>query len=359
MAGSINSNYPSYGGYSQPWERLRGTPLESIGKNSPGTNQLHGGELEAHMSRYDPEAFKEYSALKKQNAGKDPMELLKNNPAQDYLSRYSSKQWTGNPKFVEEAKQAYRDNVEAWTDEDVDHLFKTYYDSPAGRYSLGQDGASTTQGARTSQTNYGTPVKTQPTFGESRLSAKAQQYLKTLQSRFGDYDIRVADSDDNHKSILGGSDKEFSVVFSSEELERMTNDPDYAKEQLDKMQRMIDMSKRICEQNGFMSAFEQTVGEKDDILKSLTISTDKDGNMQFFAELDKLSDKQRERIEEKRQERAEEKKKATQDEDDGKVKSVTISASSEEELIKKFTEIDWDKVPEKERDSSYTVEYKV
>ena len=132
----INSNYPSYGDYSRPWEQLNGTPLESIARTSPGNNQLHGGEIEAHMQRYDPEAFKEYSALKQQNAGKTPAQLLENNPALDFSTKYYSRQITTNSNFIEEAKQAYEDAVHAWTDEDVDHLFKTYYDSPAGQHYL-------------------------------------------------------------------------------------------------------------------------------------------------------------------------------------------------------------------------------
>ncbi|MCR5595306.1 MAG: DUF6033 family protein [Lachnospiraceae bacterium] len=208
----------------------------------------------------------------------------------------------------------------------------------------------------TKKSEYESSVLPKQSLGESRLSAKAQSYLKTLQSQFGDYDIYAADSDDDHKSLLNSGDKEFSVVFSSEELEKMADDPEYAKEQIEKMQRMIDMSKRICEQNGFLSGFEQTVGEKGDILKSLTISTDKDGNLQFFAELEKLSEKQRERIEEKQEKKQAEKK----DEDDKAfVKSTTLHASSEDELIKKFKELDWNSIPEKEQETKPVIEYRI
>lgn len=342
----INSNYPSYGDYSRPWERLNGTPLESIGKTSPGNNQLHGGEIEAHMRRYDPDAYSEYMSLKKQNAGKTPMQLLEDNPALEFMSAYSGRQRTTNGNFIAEAKQAYQDDVHAWTDEDVDHLFKTYYDSPAGQHYLSQQNGKAVAGYGAADV---TPaVKPQQTYGESRLSVKAQSYLKTLQSKLGDFDIFVADSDDDHKRILNSGSKEFSVTFSSEELEKMADDPEYAKEQLSKLQTIVDMSRKISEQFGFEPAFGQTVTGKGDILRSLTVSTDKDGNLQFFAELEKLSEKQRERIEEKREEsRAD------------RTKAVTISASSEEDLIKKLSEIDWDAVPEKEHDPESTIEYRV
>ena len=122
------------------------------------------------------------------------------------------------------------------------------------------------------------------------------------------------------------------------------------------MQRMIEMSKRICEQNGFLSEFEQTVGEKGDILRSLTISTDKDGNLQFFAELEKLSEKQRERIEENREKKQAEKKDVG---DKDVVKSTTLQASSEEELIKRFKEFNWDSIPDKEQETKPVIEYRI
>ena len=230
------------------------------------------------------------------------------------------------------------------------------YSLPRERYG-GTSLESTVQSAA-KKSEYESTVQPKQSLGESRLSEKAQSYLKTLRSQFGDYDIFAADSDDDHKRLLNSGDKEFSVVFSSEELEKMADDPEYAKEQIEKMQRMIDMSKRICEQNGFLSEFEQTVGEKGDILKSLTISTDKDGNLQFFAELEKLSEKQRERIEENREKKQADKK--AEDEDDKEVyKSVTLTASSEEELIKKFKDLDWNSVPEKDREAKPVIEYRV
>ena len=230
-----------------------------------------------------------------------------------------------------------------------------------GNYSLSRERCGGTSIGSSAQSlvkksEYQSSVQAGQSLGESRLSAKARSYLETLRSQFGDYDIFAADPDDDQKKLLNSGDKEFSVVFSGEELEKMADDPEYAKEQINKMQRMVEMSKRICEQNGFLSEFEQTVGEKGDILKSLTISTDKDGNLQFFAELEKLSEKQRERIEENREKKQAEKK----DEDDKEVvKSTTLQASSEEELIKKFKELDWNSIPEKEQETKPVIEYRV
>ena len=79
--------------------------------------------------------------------------------------------------------------------------------------------------------------------------------------------------------------------------------------------------------------------------------------MSIFAELEKSSAKHRERIEAAKEKRAEEKKDAEKkaeekkaeekratDEDEDDVKRVTIAASSEEDLIRQFRELDWTKV---------------
>ena len=131
-----------------------------------------------------------------------------------------------------------------------------------GNYSLSRQRCGGTSIGSSAQSlvkksEYQSSVQAGQSLGESRLSAKARSYLETLRSQFGDYDIFAADPDDDQKKLLNSGDKEFSVVFSGEELEKMADDPEYAKEQINKMQRMVEMSKRICEQNGFLSEFEQ------------------------------------------------------------------------------------------------------
>ena len=56
MAG-ITTNYsqPS-GNCINAVDKLKGTMLEGIGKSSEGSG-LHGGEMEAHMRRYNPEKY--------------------------------------------------------------------------------------------------------------------------------------------------------------------------------------------------------------------------------------------------------------------------------------------------------------
>ena len=78
----------------------------------------------------------------------------------------------------------------------------------------------------------------------------------------------------------------------------------------------------------------------------------KDGEVSFFAELEKSSEKQRERIEQRRENNraaAKEAKRAEQEEMRNRPlekpgKRTTVFASSVEELAEKIGQVDWDKV---------------
>ena len=63
----------------------------------------------------------------------------------------------------------------------------------------------------------------------SRLSSKAQAYLEKLNKSYGNMEFLVADFDkgDTAEEVLGRSTKEFSVILSSEELEKMASDKKY------------------------------------------------------------------------------------------------------------------------------------
>ena len=101
----------------------------------------------------------------------------------------------------------------------INSNYPSYGDYSLPRERYGGTSLESTDVSSTRKSEYESTVKPRQSLGESRLSEKAQSYLKTLRSQFGDYDIFAADSDDDHKSLLNSGDKEFSVVFSSEELE--------------------------------------------------------------------------------------------------------------------------------------------
>lgn len=64
-------------------------------------------------------------------------------------------------------------------------------------------------------------------LGEKNLSRAAQKVLKDLRGSRNDMDFYVADFEngDNAKDILSRSDKEFTVIFSKEEMEKWHQTP--------------------------------------------------------------------------------------------------------------------------------------
>lgn len=184
---------------------------------------------------------------------------------------------------------------------------------------------------------------------EEKLSAKAQSYLEGLRKKYGDYDFVVSDTLDTSKTA--GNTKDYSVILTTEEIEKMAEDEDYAKKVMGQVGNAVDILNNLSEKDlGEGVQFSQ-----------LAVSFDSEGNMKLFAQLEKLSADQQERLEEAKEKRAEEKKateaksKETQ-EDDESTKELTsilfkgadVEASSEEELLAKIFAIDWDKIAEQE-----------
>lgn len=191
---------------------------------------------------------------------------------------------------------------------------------------------------------------------EAKLSSKAQEFLNNLRKKYGNYDIFVGNSADDLKALAKSGTKEISVIFSNAELERMAGDEKYAKEKLQGMEQAVKMSEEIDRQFGFQSAFGQN-GMSDVGINKISFVFQEDGTMTIFAELEKSSAKQRERIE-----KSQEKKHAQKSEEDRKAKKeiqnyantstdakyTTIEAGSMEELLQKISAVDWNAIkPEK------------
>lgn len=192
---------------------------------------------------------------------------------------------------------------------------------------------------------------------ESGLSSKAQSFLKNLRKQYGDYDFFVGDSSDDLKSLAKSGTKEFSVIFSSAELERMANDEKYAREKLQCIERAVKMSEEINKQFGFESGF----GKDGAAITKIGIVFGEDGTTSFFAELEKSGAKQREHLEkvreEKRAKKKEEEKKAEKREEkeihnytrsNENIRRTSIQADSMEELFEKIAKVDWDSVKAEE-----------
>ena len=169
---------------------------------------------------------------------------------------------------------------------------------------------------------------------ESQLSAKAQSYLESLRKKYGDYDFVVSNNLDAAQTV--GSDKEYSVIFTVDELEKMAEDDDYAQKVMGQVGDAVDMMKGL---------WEKDLGEGVQF-SQLSVTFDSEGNMKLFAQLEKLSAEQKERLEAAAEKRAEEQAK-----DDGMpvvFKSADVEAENAEELLNKIFGIDWSKIPDEE-----------
>lgn len=175
------------------------------------------------------------------------------------------------------------------------------------------------------------------------LSKKAQALLQELKKQYGNMDFIVADyeSDEEASAYLSRGTKEYSVLIEPETLEEMASDSE-AKE---KYLSVIDKATEN------LSDVKEQLGEEGENVARLGISVGKDGSVSYFAELEKSSAQQRERIEKAQEKKREEKqaeKKETAAKEEGKLyegtKRTRVTASSAEELIEKIEQVDWSKI---------------
>ena len=186
---------------------------------------------------------------------------------------------------------------------------------------------------------------------EEKLSTDAKKLLETLRKKYKEFDFMVSTAGDDKKAMLSRSQKEFSVLFSNEELEKMAQDESYAKEKIRTMETAVKMSKRINEEFGLLPTGENQ-DVKDQMINKIGISFNEDGTMSLFAELEKVSESQKAYLEkmkenkaaQKKEEAKEAEKKASAKDKETSVKKVTVEASTEEELMEKIKNVDWNKV---------------
>ena len=177
------------------------------------------------------------------------------------------------------------------------------------------------------------------------LSKAAQNLLKELQKSYGNMDFMVAEyeTDEEAASLLSRGTGEYSVLFTPDELEKMAADEDVKKKNLNVLDNAVSKLDEMKEQ----------LGDKADDISRIGISFGDDGEVSFFAELEKNSEKQRERIEKQREDKKEASKEAGKSETaeylaHGKStgKRTTVFASTVEELAEKIARVDWNAVKE-------------
>ncbi|MGN0412145.1 MAG: DUF6033 family protein [Lachnospiraceae bacterium] len=235
-------------------------------------------------------------------------------------------------------------------------------------YHAYQSYAKKADSAVEQQTKLDLERKTTNKTSQVKLSEKAQKVLERIKEKYSDMDIMVADfqGDDEAKEILSRGTKEFSVLFSSDELEKMAKSEDYEKECMDRIDGAVQMSKRIAETYGQEAALEKD-GDST-IVSRIGISFNGDGTTSIFAQLEQLTAKQKEHIKAERAKRAEERAESEETEKTDKTgktagnvkqkklqkekdaKRTEIIVDTEEELIERLQSMDWNKIKENDQE---------
>lgn len=193
----------------------------------------------------------------------------------------------------------------------------------------------------------GKTAKTNQTAAQpAKLSSRAEKLLKELKKTYSNMDFMVADyeTDEEAAAYLSRGNKEYSVLIDTETLEEMAANQKSKEKYLGLLDeatgKLSDMKEQLSEEEG------QEVTR-------LGISIGKDGSVSYFAELEKMSEKQRERIEkskENKKEQTDKAEKAAKNQQEAAKaetsKRTRVTAKTAEELLEKIRNVDWEKVPE-------------
>ena len=194
----------------------------------------------------------------------------------------------------------------------------------------------------TTKAGYGTVV------GDVNLSDKAKEYYAKLKEKFGNVDFVLVSKDmkeqvEANASRYGSSAKPI-VLIDDEKIEKMANDPAYAK----KYEGIIESSLSKLE------AARNTLAASGATIKNFGMSVGEDGKTSFFAVLEKASDaanKIREKnIAKHKAEKAEEKKKAEKKKEKERLEEINeddkeyieFKSESLEDLIDKVSKYAFD-----------------
>ena len=100
-----------------------------------------------------------------------------------------------------------------------------------------------------------------------------------------DFFVADPDSEDEAKEIMSRGTKEYSVMISSDELEKMAADEDYYNKNINTIDDAVKKSKEINEKFGAESDYgkENGVG-----ISQIGIKVNADGTTSYFVELEKF-----------------------------------------------------------------------
>ena len=94
---------------------------------------------------------------------------------------------------------------------------------------------------------------------EPKLSTVAKNVLDEIRKTYGDMDIMVYEDGKDAKELLSRSTKEFTVMFSAEELEKMASGEKYKKQQINGIQGAVRMSEAINENMDMSEPLESRI----------------------------------------------------------------------------------------------------
>ena len=124
------------------------------------------------------------------------------------------------------------------------------------------------------------------TIGDVQLSDKAKEYYQKLKSKFGNSDFILVSGDmksqvKQNAAAYGNANK-LVVLIDDEKLEKMANDPSFAK----KYEGIIAMSQSQ------MAQAKNSLASSGASVKNFGMSVDSDGKTSYFATLDKSNEAQ-------------------------------------------------------------------
>lgn len=207
-------------------------------------------------------------------------------------------------------------------------VYDSYVNSYRSYEASAQSGTQKAPAEKTSETASTKSVE---------LSREAKDLLKELQQKYGNMDFIIGEyeTDEEAASYLSRGTKQYSVLMSAEELEKMAKDPSAKKDGMDKIESARN-------QLAYMQTQLKGSGEN---VKKLGVVFEKDGTATLFASLEKVNEQQRERQEETR-----EAKRAEKNASNflyNRTKETTVKAKTTEELLEKIRNVNWDNVEEK------------
>ena len=198
---------------------------------------------------------------------------------------------------------------------------------------------------QTSQIKYGN------TIGNPKLSDQALKYYEKLKKKYSNMDFVLVSPEEKAKAEASAGNyankDRMVVLIDTDKIERMATDESYRK----KYEGIIGGAASQ------MSQLKTSLGSAAASVKTFGMKVNDGGNASFFAVVDKSMAAQKKRIEEKAEQKAEAKKKAQKeaakerlekhktDKDAGHTDSIeesdtiTITASSIEELLQKIEDI--------------------